>query len=101
MAIRRNHQITDNVWFITFTCYKWLPLFEITEGYDLVYNWLKIIDEKHRVKTLAFVIMPNHVHLLLYLPTDKINLNTMISNAKRFMAYDFVKRLKEQTITNC
>ena len=40
--------------------------------------------------------MPNHVHLLLYLPDDKVNLNTLIGNAKRFMAYEFVKLLKQQ-----
>ena len=40
--------------------------------------------------------MPNHVHLLLYLIDDKVNLNTIISNAKRFMAYDIVKRLDAQ-----
>jgi REP element-mobilizing transposase RayT len=40
--------------------------------------------------------MPNHVHLVLYLIDDKVNLNTIISNAKRFMAYAIVDRLKEQ-----
>jgi hypothetical protein len=40
--------------------------------------------------------MPNHVRLVLYLVDDKVNLNTIISNAKRFMAYDIVNRLKER-----
>jgi REP element-mobilizing transposase RayT len=93
MAIRTSHQITDNTWFITFTCYNWLSLFEVTQSYDLVYNWLKLIDSKHQVKTLAFVIMPNHVHLLVYLTDLNINLNTLLSNGKRFMAYEIVKRL--------
>ena len=38
--------------------------------------------------------MPNHVHLLLHL-ADDINLNMLISNAKRFMAYEIIKRLKD------
>jgi REP element-mobilizing transposase RayT len=71
-----------------------MSLFEITQSYDLVYNWLKLADEKYQVKTLAFVIMPNHVHLLVYLTNDKVNLNTIISNAKRFMAYALIERLK-------
>ncbi|MES2278185.1 MAG: transposase [Bacteroidota bacterium] len=96
MAIRTHHEITDRTWFITFTCYDWLHLFEITQSYDLVYNWLKLIGDKYQIKTLAFVIMPNHVHLVLYLTDDKVNLNTTISNAKRFMAYDIVNRLKER-----
>lgn len=96
MAIRTQHQVTDSTWFITFTCYNWLSLFEVTESYDLVYKWLKLADTKYQVKTLAFVIMPNHVHLLLYLTDHNVNLNTIISNAKRFMAYDIAKRLNAQ-----
>ena len=38
--------------------------------------------------------MPNHVHLLLYLTDDSINLNMVINNGKRFMAYALVERLK-------
>ena len=96
MAIRTQHQITESTWFITFTCYNWIPLFEITQSYDLVYDWLELADDKFQIKTLAFVIMPNHVHLLLYLPNKKVNLNTIISNAKRFMAYEFIRRLTVQ-----
>ena len=96
MAIRTNHQITDSSWFISFTCYDWIPLFEITNSYDLIYNWLRIADEKYKIKTLAFVIMPNHVHLLLYLTDDSVKLNTIISNAKRFMAYSIIDRLTIQ-----
>jgi REP element-mobilizing transposase RayT len=96
MTICKQHEITDNTWFITFTCYSWLSLFETTQSYELVYKWLKLIDDKYQIKTLGFVIMPNHVHLLLYLTDDKVNLNTIIANAKRFMAYDIIKRLSEQ-----
>jgi REP element-mobilizing transposase RayT len=93
MAIRKLHQLTDNTWFITFTCHDWLPLFETTKSYDLIYNWLKLIDEKHHVKTLSFVIMPNHAHVLVYLTDLGINLNKLLSNGKRFMAYELIKRL--------
>jgi REP element-mobilizing transposase RayT len=96
MSIRTQHQITDSTWFITFTCYNWISLFEITQSYDLVYKWLKLADHKYGIKTLAFVIMPNHVHLLLYLTDDKVNLNIIIANAKRFMAYEIIERLKKQ-----
>jgi REP element-mobilizing transposase RayT len=100
MAIRTRHQITENTWFVTFTCHNWLPLFELTNSYDLVYKWLKLIEEKYRIKTTGFVIMPNHVHVLLYLTHFSVDLNTIMANAKRFMAYDVVKRLAEQGHTD-
>jgi len=40
--------------------------------------------------------MPNHVHALIYFPEMKKSLNTVIGNAKRFMAYEIIKRLEEQ-----
>jgi REP element-mobilizing transposase RayT len=97
MAIKTEHQTNDDdTWFITFTCYSWISLFEITHSYDLVYKWLKLIDDKHSIKTLGFVIMPNHAHILLQLPANSsINLNKLVGNGKRFMTYALVDRLEE------
>jgi len=96
MAIRTKHQITENTWFITFTCYSWISLFEVSNSYDLVYKWMTLIDAKYKIKTLAFVIMPNHVHAILYLTDEKIDLNKVMANGKRFMAYSIIERLEEQ-----
>ena len=94
MAIKTSHDTAHSTWFITFTCYNWIPLFKITSGYDLVYSWLKLISSKYQIKTVAFVIMPSHVHLLLQLENEAINLNTVISNGKRFMAYALIQKLE-------
>lgn len=83
------------MYFCTFTCYQWLNLFEITNGYDLVYKWFSYLKTKKQAEVVAYVIMPNHVHCILYFGDDKFNLNKIISNAKRFIAYDIVKRLKQ------
>ena len=38
--------------------------------------------------------MPNHVHTIHYFPEPGFNLNKIIGNAKRFMAYELIKRLE-------
>src|SRR5260221_2939686 len=50
----------------------------------------------------AFVIMPNHVHIILYFPGAGFNHNKIRSNAKGFMpacrtgrAYEIIKRLQQ------
>jgi REP element-mobilizing transposase RayT len=43
----------------------------------------------------GYVIMPNHVHVLLYFPSMPKSLNTIVGNGKRFMAYEIIKRLEE------
>jgi len=37
--------------------------------------------------------MPNHLHALLAFTNSETNINTIIGNGKRFMAYEMVKRL--------
>jgi REP element-mobilizing transposase RayT len=82
----------EGIYFITFTCYEWLPLIELSGGYNIVYNFFKVLA-KQRNTILAYVIMPNHLHLLLHYNGDK-SLNTIIGNGKRFMAYEIIKGLE-------
>jgi putative transposase len=92
MAIKTIHDTTEKTWFVTFTCYRWIPLFDITNSYDLIYNWFRILRERSQAHVIAFVIMPNHVHCILEL-AEETSLNKLIANAKRFIAYEMIQRL--------
>lgn len=95
MSVRTEHTVEYSRWFITFTCLNWLPLFEITQSYDLVYKWFNYLRTNKIAEVEAYVIMPNHLHAILYLPSNGKKLNTIVGNGKRFMAYEIVKRLQE------
>lgn len=96
MAIKWKHDNGYAFYFCTFTCHQWLPLFEITQAYDTVYKWFQYLSTK-QVYVAAYVIMPNHVHCLLYFPAPGFDLNKIIANAKRFMAYEIIRRLNAQS----
>ena len=81
------------IYFMTFTCHKWLSLIEATKSYDQFNKFFTVLKEKEHHIT-GYVLMPNHVHLLLYFAGGKINLNTILGNGKRFIAYEIVKRLQ-------
>jgi REP element-mobilizing transposase RayT len=68
-------------------------LFEITNLYDFIYNWFDILKQKN-IKITGYVIMPNHMHFMIYIPEDSETINKIVANGKRFMAYEIVKRLK-------
>ena len=95
MPVRRVHSDEPTLYFITFTCFDWMPLFRLTRSYDLVYKWFHYLKENKNISVTAFVIMPNHVHCILFFPEKGYSLNAIVGNAKRFMAYEIVKRLKE------
>ena len=98
MSTRTTHSNEAALYYITFTCYQWLPLFEVCAAYDLVYKWFNFLREKYNIKTTAYTIMPNHVHCILFFPDEKYDLNKIVSNGKRFIAYEIIKRLTEKEL---
>jgi REP element-mobilizing transposase RayT len=99
MAVDKEHIREPGIYFLTFTNYKWLPLFEITKSYDLIYKWFNVLKSKgHYIA--GYVIMPNHIHALIgFHPTDK-SINSIVGNGKRFIAYGIVERLNEARYTD-
>ena len=98
MAVRLLQSDKDGIFYITFTCLNWHPLFELTDGYDIVYKWFDYLKTKGHFIT-GYVIMPNHIHILVGVKNSEKSINTIISNAKRFMAYEIVNRLREKRNT--
>jgi len=96
MPVRFKHdKQLNSFYFITFTCYKWLPLFRDADAYHSVYKWFDNLL-KNNIYVTGYVIMPNHLHALHYFPQMPKSLNSIIGNAKRFMAYDIIKNLEEK-----
>jgi REP element-mobilizing transposase RayT len=93
MTVRRKIHEKNGVFFITFTCARWLPLFEITNGYESVYKWFDYLKERHH-HIVAYVIMPNHVHAVIAFNTSHLSINSIIGNGKRFMAYWLITKLR-------
>jgi len=77
MAIKRTQPETDQVYFCSFTCHAWIPLIEITNLYDEIYKWFNIlIRDNHQV--VGLVIMPNHLHVLIYVQSGEKSINTVL-----------------------
>ena len=94
MPVSKGHIFEPGIYFVTFTNYKWIPLFKMTNSYDMVYNWFDIL-KSYGHNILGYVIMPNHVHALIGLNETKQSINTIVGNGKRFMAYGIVEKLEE------
>lgn len=93
MSVKYKHFDVYSMYFCTFTCYEWIHLFELTNSYDIVYNWFNLLKQE-KLEVLGYVIMPNHVHCILYFPEAGFSLSKILSNGKRFMAYEIINRLE-------
>ncbi|HQV53068.1 MAG: hypothetical protein IPI00_03185 [Flavobacteriales bacterium] len=92
MSTRKLRTQDGVVYFATFTCYQWLPLFKATNAYDILYKWMHIAYNKG-YRFLGYAFMPNHAHFLIRVPEGG-TINTVLGNGKRFMAYEIIERLK-------
>lgn len=95
MVNRNQHTKNNSFYFLTITCFQEISLFELTNFYDYIYRCFHILETK-KILTSGFVIMPNHLHSLVYTKNKKDLTNQIIGETKRFMAYEIVSRLKKK-----
>ena len=86
---------SDNIYFITFTICDWQNVFVNEKYCNLVYKWFDYAKENYNNKIHAYVIMPNHIHVLMYISNQSPAIAKLIQNAKRFLAYGIVDLLEK------
>ncbi|MDQ3194511.1 MAG: hypothetical protein M3P82_05880 [Bacteroidota bacterium] len=85
MSVRKLQPGNDTFYYITFTCFQWISLFEITNFYNYIYRCFDILRSK-KVYNSGYVIMPNHLHLLVFTDNTEEVIYNLIGET-RFMAF--------------
>jgi REP element-mobilizing transposase RayT len=67
--------------FLTFSCYKRLPFFNNAFRCDLFLKILERVRRRYRLVVLGYVVMPEHIHLLVSEP-QRATLSTVIQALK-------------------
>ncbi|MBI4759339.1 MAG: transposase [Chloroflexi bacterium] len=81
----RGYRVFDQAhyaYFVTSTIVDWLPVFVSRPYFDIVVDSLKFMRTNKGVQVNAFVIMPTHLHLVLY-PDENVNLSNIMRDFKR------------------
>ena len=71
--------------FITFSCYRRLPLLQRESRRDLFLRILEQVRKRYRFVVVGYVVMPEHVHLLFSEP-ERGNPGTVIQVLKQRFA---------------
>ncbi len=53
------------IYFVTFTVVDWLPIFTRPEPIEIVNNSLQFCHANRQLRIHSYVIMPNHIHLII------------------------------------
>jgi putative transposase len=82
--------------FLTFSCYRRLTLLRSRRARDLIVVELGRAREKYGFRLLGYVVMPEHVHLLVSEPR-KATLSTVLQMLKQRMARRLRKASRRST----
>jgi REP element-mobilizing transposase RayT len=83
----RHFQQTRRSHFVTFSCYRRQPNSRFPESYDLFAQTLE--DMRRLFSMCVYVVMPEHVHLLVSEPSWGV-----LSGAIHYLKLSFAKRLR-------
>ena len=87
----KRYQNTGDLHFITFSCYRRLPLLENHRAYAL-FEWaLEQARINYGFEIIGYVLMPEHVHLLMS-ETDRESVATALKAVKQSVARRLVGR---------
>jgi putative transposase len=67
VGLRNRTLLTEErCFFITTTCYQHLPLLFDTQCFSILFDSFQFYNEKYKAKLLAYVLMNNHIHFILF-----------------------------------
>jgi REP element-mobilizing transposase RayT len=87
-GLRRFHQSRQSH-FLTFSCYQRQSRFNAPRACDLFLDCLEAMRQRFAMRIYGYVIMPEHVHLLVSEPDHQT-----LAGAMHFLKLSFAKRLK-------
>ena len=96
MSSRPKRQLFDiegHAFFVTFSCYHRVPLLERDRCKGIVLGHLEVLSRRHRVGVVAYVVMSDHVHILLR-PEGAGKLSAFLQQWKRLTSFAISNFLK-------
>jgi putative transposase len=96
---RKPHTSIGEIYFRTATIHKWMHLMEDDSNKKLIIDYLKKLSDEGLIRVYAFVIMPNHIHLIWQ--QNKLNgKETPKGSLLKSTGHEFLKLLKAEGKSN-
>ncbi|MDP9160404.1 MAG: transposase [Acidobacteriota bacterium] len=89
-GLRRFHQSRQSH-FVTFSCYRRQSNFGSSDVYDLFVQCLEDMRNRFAMRIYGYVVMPEHVHLLVSEPENQI-----LADAIHYLKLSFAKRQRSR-----
>ena len=89
---RKRIELTDNIYFITTTVMNFENILTTDENYTMILiDSLKYLLAEHLAALFAYVIMPNHLHLIIDMPENQ-SISDFMRDFKKYTSKEIYKR---------
>lgn len=94
MGLRGRTQSTSyKLFFVTTTCNDFLPLLEPQAVKEILVKSLLFCNEKYNAAIVAYALMPEHIHLMIYFKNNS-RLSEYMHSFKRFTSREILEYWK-------
>ena len=96
----RKYKIVDDFWcyFVTFSTIKWIRIFDYEEPRNIFINSVKFLQHSQGLQVHAYVIMPNHVHMIVSDKNkDNKRLKDVMTSLRSYSAKKIIEVIKNKT----
>jgi len=104
MGLRgRTYYFEADCFFVTTTCYKRYHVLANDGCKRIICDSIDFLNNKYETYALGYVIMPNHIHLILFFPKEN-RLSDWMRDLKKFTAVKIrqeIERLSEINLLEC
>ena len=90
MTQLKHYDNLNSARFVTFSCYHRYQLLNDNHIKDIICKHLKEVCEKYDIKILGYVLMPEHIHLVLY-PQIDLKLGKVVGEIKSKSAREILE----------
>ena len=90
----KNISLEGYTYFITTKIRDYVKVFETKPYFDIILENLNFYRHKFGFKLWAYVIMPEHIHLMIHL-ADKNDLSKIMEEFKRYTSKQILAKLKQ------
>lgn len=90
MSSKYKFRNPDGLYFVTFAVVGWVDVFTRMEYRDMLMESLRYCQKEKGLRIYAFVIMSNHVHLIVSKEGDSL-LEDIFRDLKKFTSMTIIK----------
>jgi putative transposase len=98
MDYRRNY-VAGGTYFFTLVTENRKPYFKLAENCTIFMDAIRYVQKNHPFDLVAYVIMPDHIHMIWTLPEDDSNYSTRLRLVKSYFTRKMKNRPQVQNIS--